>query len=224
MHLGKINMSRVRREFKRTSGVRDAKLFVIATEGQSTEPKYFKSLINFDENRNSRIHVEIIPSSNGKSSPRHVLESLNDFKQQYRIREDDELWMVVDRDSKSWNTKTLSLCYKESKQKKFYFAISNPSFELWIILHLVCIDSEIDEEKLLILENKKTGSRTYSELKIIKELGAYNKSNPDFSKIIPKTALAISRAKKLTKNDSIDLFDNLGTSVYILVEKLTNAI
>ena len=83
-------MGRQRREFKRISGTRDASLFVIATEGQNTEPKYFEALRSSDAYANPRIHVKIIKSEDGKSSPKYMFDSLNEFKREFRIREDDE--------------------------------------------------------------------------------------------------------------------------------------
>ena len=53
-------MIREKREFKRKSGFRDAKLIVIATEGEKTETKYFREIVSKDWYPNSRIHVEVI--------------------------------------------------------------------------------------------------------------------------------------------------------------------
>lgn len=68
----------------RRSGVRDAKLVVIAAEGQKTEKVYFDDLAYTFHN--PRIHVE-------------VLERLNSFRRQYKLRPDyDQLWLVLDVD------------------------------------------------------------------------------------------------------------------------------
>jgi hypothetical protein len=49
-------MGRERRDFVRRSGVRDARLFVIATEGYVSEPKYFNGLK--ERWHNPRIHID----------------------------------------------------------------------------------------------------------------------------------------------------------------------
>jgi len=133
-------MGRVRTDFKRKSSFRDAKLIVVATEGENTEPKYFEALKA--AYLNPRIHLEIIPSKGGKSSPKHILQNLIEFKNEYRIREDDELWIVIDRDFKSWTIKELSECLQLCKQKKIKVALSNPCFEIWLLLHFICIDAK----------------------------------------------------------------------------------
>ena len=130
---------------------------------------------------------------------------------------------MIDRDFKSWRQEELSECLTSCKQKKYNFCISNPCFEIWILLHLTCIESENEEEKRKIKENKKTGSRTYCESKIIEKINSYNKSNPNFELILNETEVAINRAKLLTKNNPVNLFNEIGTDIYLLVEKLINA-
>ena len=213
-------MGRERREFKRTTGFRDASLLVIATEGEKSEPVYFETLKDSEQFSNPKVHLKIIPSEDGMSSPKYVLSKLNEFKREFRIREDDELWMVVDRDFKSWSQAELSHCLKECKQKKYEIALSNPNFELWVLLHSICVHAESTTFKKELLLNKKENNRTFCERQILKKRGHYNKSNPKFDDLIPKTILAIERAERLTKNNSINLFDELGTDINMLVAKI----
>jgi len=213
-------MGRERREFIRPTGLRDSNLIVIATEGEKCEPFYFDCLKKSEQFLNPRVHLEIIPSTGGKSSPSYVLNKLNEFRSEFRIREDDELWMVVDRDFKSWTQAELSQCLTKCKQKKYRIGLSNPNFEIWILLHLMCIASRGEDFKNQLRQNIKSGRRTFCEKQIIDKRGHYNKSNPIFTDLLPYTETALERADKLTKNNSVNLFDNIGTNVGVLVRKI----
>ena len=67
-------------------------------------------------------------------SPEHVLKQLNDYKSQYELEADDELWLVVDKDR--WTEAMLSRVATECSQEvAMHMALSNPCFELWLLLH-----------------------------------------------------------------------------------------
>lgn len=79
---------------ERREAFRDARLIVIASEGKDTERIYFKALAK--EYTNPRVHVHILERCEGEqnnSSPEHVLKQLNDYKGQYELESDDELWL-----------------------------------------------------------------------------------------------------------------------------------
>ena len=100
-------MGRERRDFVRRSGFRDATLFVIASEGAVTEPKYFNGLKA--RWRNPRIQIEILTRDDPSlSSPEHVLKTLDRFASEYRLRDGDQLWLLIDRDSRSWKPRTMA--------------------------------------------------------------------------------------------------------------------
>ena len=80
---------------ERLEAFRDARLIVIASEGKDTERIYFKALAK--EYTNPRVHVHILERSEAEqnnSSPEHVLKQLNDYKEQYALEADDELWFL----------------------------------------------------------------------------------------------------------------------------------
>jgi hypothetical protein len=124
-----------KREFKplvRQTNLRDARLIVIATEGTKTEPKYFHDLAHSSKYRNSKVHVEVIKRDESSSSPRAVLRELDKFKSDFNLSETDELWLVFDIDR--WGEQVSEVA-QECIQKKYHLAISNPCFELWLLLH-----------------------------------------------------------------------------------------
>lgn len=78
---------------ERQEAFRDARLIVIASEGKDTERIYFKALAK--EYTNPRVHVHILERNEveqNSSSPEHVLKQLNNYKEQYELEADDELW------------------------------------------------------------------------------------------------------------------------------------
>ena len=103
---------------ERLEAFRDARLIVIASEGKDTERIYFKALAK--EYTNPRVHVHILERSEAEqnnSSPEHVLKQLNDYKEQYALEADDELWLVIDKDR--WTEAMLSRVATECAQDEY---------------------------------------------------------------------------------------------------------
>lgn len=108
---------------------RDARLFVIATEGEETEKQYFSMF------GNKRCQVKVIPSEDGRSAPHHILKQLKEYKREYQIGSGDELWLMVDVDR--WRPGRLAEVAAEAGRSSFELAVSNPCFEVWLYLHHV---------------------------------------------------------------------------------------
>jgi hypothetical protein len=136
------------------------------------------------------------------------------------IKTVDELWMVVDRDFKSWTVRELSESRQLCSQKGYSLALSNPCFELWLLLHLVDVNALNAKEKEKLRRNKRSGKRTHCEYLLKDKLGEYNKSHPDFSLILPHVQQAIKHADTLSQFGKVDLFEVLGTNMQDLVRKL----
>ncbi|WP_422451131.1 MULTISPECIES: RloB domain-containing protein [unclassified Endozoicomonas] len=47
----------------------------------------------------------------------------------------DELCLVIDRDQQAWEEKAISEIAKACDQKQYLLALSNPAFDLWLLLH-----------------------------------------------------------------------------------------
>lgn len=207
-------MARIRKKFTRRSGFRDAKLFVIATEGQKTEPKYFKDFASREYYYNPHVHVEILERLTPSSSPVHVLEELNKFKSKYNLISKDELWMIIDLDR--WHQRNLSDVATQCSQKGYHLAVSNPCFEVWLLLHLKDLSDYSIEEINRFTQNFNRDL----EREIRNILGSYNKSNPDTLKFLPLIHDAIKRAKNLDQNPHDRWPNSIGTRVYLLAQKI----
>jgi RloB-like protein len=195
--MGKINRTKL---LDRQHDRRDARLFVIATEGRKTEKQYF-AMFN-----SSRVKVEILATGDdNKSAPQYVLERLNGFREQYSLDENDLLWFVADVDR--WSIKNLIDVCREATQKDYGLAISNPCFEVWLCLHLM--DLAPDDRTCKDFEKRLRAT-----------LGKYTKNNLDLPVYQEKVAAAINRAKNLHPDPQAYWPTTIGSHVYRLVEIL----
>ena len=209
---------------ERREAFRDARLIVIASEGKDTERIYFKALAK--EYTNPRVHVHILKRSEeekNNSSPEHVLEQLNEYKCQYELEADDELWLVTDKDH--WTEAMLSRVATECMQDvSMHMALSNPCFELWLLLHLVDVASLTPEEQKLWIENRRKSKSSNPYLKVLlrQKMGSYHESAYDVLTLIQHVEVAIERARLLDKNPADRWPQTLGTRVYLLAESVMN--
>lgn len=209
---------------ERREAFRDARLIVIASEGKDTERIYFKALAK--EYTNPRVHVHILERSEAEqnnSSPEHVLEQLNDYKSQYELEADDELWLVVDKDR--WTEAMLSRVAAECSQEvAMHMALSNPCFELWLLLHIEDSALLTPEEQKQWIENRRKSKNDdpYLKVRLRQKMGSYHESSYDALALIAHVEDAIERARALDKNPNERWPQTLGTRVYLLAESVMN--
>jgi hypothetical protein len=200
--MSKFLISRKKRPLDRDESThRDARLIVIATEGSKTEQIYFRLF------GSSQVKVLVIPSKNGKSSPDHVLDNLRKFVDEFQIGLEDELWVVVDRDA--WKIAMLKKVASHCFNSGYHLAVSNPTFELWLALHLdapipVSPDADSLEEHLK------------------QQLGGYNKSKYNPEPFLPGVDAACQRALAMDKTPLSRWPHTTGTRVYKLLNSILN--
>lgn len=200
------------------------KMFVLSYEGKISEKKYFEDFRNSELFNDSGL-IEIIslkrPTNRG-SDPISVKKLLLEAKKEYRFKDTDEFWLIIDRDD--WEEihnhnfdKLVEDCKKENN---FFLAMSNPCFEIWLILHLKDISEFDEEEKVKIMSNEKiSNSKNYIDKALSEIQGrGYNK-RPNPRIFLPLTKVAIGRAKELD-NENQDYPKQLGTHIHKLIEKL----
>lgn len=209
---------------ERREAFRDARLIVIASEGKDTERIYFKALAK--EYSNPRVHVHILERSvdeQNNSSPEHVLKQLNDYKSQYELEADDELWLVVDKDR--WTEAMLSRVATECSQEvAMHMALSNPCFELWLLLHIEDVALLTPEEQKQWMENRKKSKNAdpYLKARLRQKMGSYHESSYDAQTLMAHVENAIERARTLDKNPNDRWPQTLGTRVYLLAKSVMN--
>lgn len=209
---------------ERREAFRDARLIVIASEGKDTERIYFKALAK--EYTNLRVHVHILERSENdqnNSSPEHVLKQLNDYKSKYDLEADDELWLVVDKDR--WTEAMLSHVATECSQEvAMHMALSNPCFELWLLLHMEDAASLSPEEQEQWMKNRRRSKNAdpYLKVRLRQKMGSYHESSYDALTLIAHIEDAIERARALDKNPTDRWPQTLGTRVYLLAKSVIN--
>lgn len=171
-------------------------LYVIATEGAVTEKIYFNEMF-----RRKNIRMPILATKSGDSSPDKVFKRLIEYRRTYNASP-NELWLVIDRDN--WNKVTLDAIAKECQKKDYNLIISNPCFELWLLLH------QKNPKQPLTIAN------CVNELK--KLIPGYTKSKFNIENIHKNVGLAINHAKVL--DNKKDIQEPPSTKVFKLVEKL----
>lgn len=209
---------------ERREAFRDARLIVIASEGKDTERIYFKALAK--EYTNLRVHVHILERSENEqnnSSPEHVLQQLNDYKSKYDLEADDELWLVVDKDR--WTEAMLSHVATECSQEvAMHMALSNPCFELWLLLHMEDAASLSPKEQEQWMKNRRRSKNAdpYLKVRLRQKMGSYHESSYDALTLIAHIEDAIERARALDKNPTDRWPQTLGTRVYLLAKSVIN--
>lgn len=126
----------IRRTLRRSSPRREPRQRVLVLcEGEVTEPKYLKALRH--EYRSQLVDVEVVPDC---GVPKTLVESAvarkKDAERQARRWGDpylkyDEVWCVFDVDAHP----NLAEAKQQARDNGLYVALSNPCFEVWILLH-----------------------------------------------------------------------------------------
>ena len=156
---------------ERCSNFKQKKIFVVAAEGEVTEPQYFQKLNSMS---NSSTFYVIENLGNG-SDPRHVLGRMKKHLKQNPLDTEDEAWIVVDQDD--WPEEALLDIANWANDSKFFYAISIRKFEDWLKLHVA---------------GDKSAERKYRDFLIGK-----NKNIPDDFVTKTRVLHAISLAKSL---------------------------
>jgi hypothetical protein len=199
-------MPRKPRPLDRASAERDASLIVIASEDTYAVEQYFRRF------NVRRVQFKVLPTEDGRSSPEDVLVRLDEYKREYDIGEGDTLWLCTDTDhwAKPNHIGNLVRVLQECRQKEYGIAISNPCFELWLLLHFedaAGLQAGISCEEVTRMLKKCRGGYTKGCCERLPLTG-------------PGVEDAIGRARKMDADPSKDLPETPGTRVYRIVEAL----
>ncbi|MFH1138539.1 MAG: RloB family protein [Pseudomonadota bacterium] len=197
-------MPKKRRSFTRPPGERRIrKLFVIAAEGAVTEPGYF-DLFN---NQRAVIQVNCLKNRD-KSSPLQVLTRMKRYLKEEDLKHPDEAWLVVDKDR--WTDEQLTQLLDWSKKAENYgFALSNPKFEYWLLLHF--------EDGAGVASSRECSNR------LKKHLPGYDKRFEAGKISIEMVEEAIRRARGRGNPSGATWPTTFGSTVYRLVESILRA-
>lgn len=182
---------------------RDDRLFYVSMDDRYAPAQYLRFL--------KVPRVVIIPLAAGTEaqSAKLVIERLR----QADALEGDEKWALLDGDHylKGSHLNSFTRALQEARQAGIQVAISNPCFELWLLLHW------IEPEELGPVGSAAELARRLSEVS-----GGYNKTSlKPWRFPLEKLELATERARKMDANVSGgDLPQGPTTRVYKLIDAL----
>lgn len=131
-------MDRVALSYRRREANRKASMIIIGYEGGKREPNYFNKVEN-DYLQSNIAFIHPLPPLNGESAPIKVLKRVKAFVEDpargVNIEDGDQVWFVLDVDNYPIEQYEAVKAYCDSDEKRF-LAISNPSFEVWLWMHL----------------------------------------------------------------------------------------
>lgn len=186
--------------FRRKLGDRPYKrMFVIVAEGTVTEQEYFPLLS--DE---SIVHVKCLRNRRSLA-PCDALRRVREYIREEGLRNTDEAWVVADKDQ--WLEEHLAELHAWSREKANYgFALSNPTFEFWLLLHFD--------------DGAGAVSSDDCDRRLKRHLPNYDKhvSAKDFTP--DRIQDAVRRARNRDNPPCVDWPRNPGSTVYRLVEKI----
>ena len=173
--------------FKRNAPKKNvAKKILIACEGKYTEPLYFKAINR--ELRLPTVKVIVLPhdGTDPLSIINKVLGKRQDIKREGTWEKEDLAWAVFDgdehiqRDPNNWHQ-----AIQKAKKENIQLAITNPSIELWYLIHFQDHSANISQDK--------------AEKRLNKHIPNYEKSRCYYPEQLNKirTDKAIARAKDL---------------------------
>ena len=198
-------LHRVKRPIRRDTGaLRDDRLFVIACDDTYAPKQYF------DAFQVTRIQVHVVPTTDGSSAAKHVLQRLLNIE----VEEDDERWLVLDTDHCIEGTHLEGFigALQDARQRGVNVAVSRPCFEVWLAMHI------LDDLQDLV---KQQTARAVSDL-LKAALGKYDKTKLDSSDwTFAGVAKAARSAKELdAKVGGGDIPEGVTTRVYKIWEAI----
>jgi hypothetical protein len=220
-----------RREYqkpsKRSENIRRQRLLVIlACEGEKTERYYFETLFEQLKVKQKLSTTSCVFAHHKHTNPKGVLDDLLNFKDSstgLTYKDYDHRWIVIDRDEERCGrgghthedfNNAISQAKKRRNQPEVKVAWSNPSFEIWYLLHFQYRDTPIDRDDVVTCLSQILG---YS----------YKKNDPKmYTRLCPHLNDAIRNATRLLTNAADKMTPpaqtNPGTTVHELVTLLND--
>lgn len=212
-------------KLERTSlGLNPKSKYYIIPEGEKTEIQYFLGIRDNAREININSLIEVIPIENddeelGQSHPIRKITNFNEDIENNKFlydKEIDKVCFVIDRDPQNFSEQQYDNFLKMCKDYNYKVYVSNPTFELFLLLH---DDKIFDIDKTAMLEDRRvSNSKRFLEVKLSEIFGC-NKKNINFEKFKVNIKKAINNEKQF-EEDLINLKHNLGSNVGTLLDEM----
>jgi hypothetical protein len=202
------------RPLRRKTGTRrPKKTLVVFCEGEKTEPQYLEALKKQPEIRDAAAVELRIETGHGGAVPKTLVTLAIDARDRAVAEEAeiDEFWCVFDVE---WpkNHPGLSEAADRARKNGINLAITNPCFELWLILHFSDHGAWLDNDAARRLRHRLDGSPDKSL---------------DAAKYMPLVGVAARRAAALEarhrKNGTGFPDDNPSSGMHRLIDSIQPA-
>lgn len=198
-------------------------------EGSNTEVWYFRHLI--DRRKVLGIHplidIRLMEKTEGDahlSNPKALIEFAEKQKGIAQNKFDskhDKMVIVFDADIYKNKPDKFTEIY-EMGRKNNILAITNPSFELFLLLHYEGSFEEIIlPNRDAILDNRKLGKRRYIAALFTNKSGMNPKENPAIGELAVKIHIAIEQEKKLNQHPE-NALGNLTSNIGKIIQNIMN--
>jgi len=184
--------------------------FLIVSEGEATEPNYFKSLAEKLPEQLVKVETEGIGQD-----PLNVVKAAIELRKKRKesplLPQFDEVWAVFDKDD--FPDENFNNAIEKADNEGIESAYSNEAFELWYVLHFQYLDTAINREQYISILKSILGNYEKNDPEMYDKLQQHNDSNEE---------QAIKFAKKLYEQraNTTPAKDKPVTRVYELVETL----
>jgi RloB-like protein len=179
--------------------------FLIVCEGTVTEPLYFKEIRRTER---GLIELEIVPAGVPKTVVERAVQMKKESQREAHSRRDDNLkydhvWCVFDVDEHAF--------VPEAKQQALAnaidVAVSNPCFELWLLLHFQDQTAHVERDRVQRLCRE--------------HMPGYDKA-PPCDALMPRRSQAIERASQLESWQASrgNAGENPSTGVHRLIQQI----
>ncbi len=206
--------------FRKTATRSSYERILIICEGSKTEPNYFNEIRK--EFNLSSTSIKILPSDYG-TSPKQIVQYAYDLFVKGDLRRGikkaifDKIFVVFDRDqhesyeealrlSQQYNS--LELRNDEKAIIEFNAIVSVPCFEIWLLLHFILINNQLDRD--LVLK------------KLLKHFPQYTKAGTNsFFQTKDRLTTAMLNSSKLkrtfSRDNGLDPYTDVGELVQLLM-------
>ena len=220
--MGRLRKDRVFGQRSAGEGFRVPKrVFVLSTEG-NTEAQYFEGLKNNLEDLASENNAILVLYKNDtKSAPKHIVDLMDEYALEVADSgiDNNEFWVIFDRDKQNNKAAKLLEIITQCEGKGYNIGITNPTFELFLLMHIADIGKY---KKRQLLENPYvTAKRRFLDKELSVKMKGYNKTKIIFEKFRPNIPHALKQAKKYEK-DPRQLVRELGTTIHKLINEILN--
>jgi hypothetical protein len=188
---------------------------LIVCEGRETEPNYFRGLRD-EEAVRQRFRI-VVEKGKGGSCLAVVQQAIAEMeKAARRGKAFDEVWCVFDAELADQREQVIA-AQTLADRHALQLAVSNPSFEVWLLAHFVRTKKSFAGCDRVIEELNKHWRGEFKQ--------DYQKNDEQlYPRLAGRTRTAIDNARTVRERDwasSPDIVDcNSATEVYLLVERL----